>query len=208
MTATGDWSWRTRSRPSPTWPSTISAASVDCSPGALESAATIRGYSGPLLQTHGDADGVVPYNLGRRLFAAANKPKWFITVPRGDHNDPPAPEYLKALDRFLGGAAGPTAWDIEISRGPRPGVIRLDDESPVSEAPVMPSPRLNLTIRWLMAVVLYLAIDLASYHAMMANGSGVAIVFFLVMNGLVPVMVGAGLIVRRIRRDHTPTTLY
>ena len=69
-------------------------------------------------------------------------------------------------------------------------------------------PRLTLTIRMLMAVVLYLAIDLASYHTMMTNGSGMAIVVFLVMNGLVPVMVGISLMVRRVWRDHTSTTLY
>jgi fermentation-respiration switch protein FrsA (DUF1100 family) len=70
--------------------------------GVLDSAEAIRGYRGPLLQTHGDADGVVSYDLGRRLFAAANEPKWFIAVPGGDHNDPPAPDYLEALNRFLG----------------------------------------------------------------------------------------------------------
>ena len=68
----------------------------------LDSAATIRGYHGPLLQTHGDADEVVPYEFGRRLFKAANEPKRFIAVPGGDHNDPTDREYLEALDRFLG----------------------------------------------------------------------------------------------------------
>ena len=103
--------------------------------GALDSAATIRGYRGPLLQTHGDADGVVSYDLGRRLFAAANKPKWFITVPRGDHNDPPAPEYLNAARPLPRRAAGRRARDGEIGRGPRPGVMCLDYGQALQSAP-------------------------------------------------------------------------
>ena len=67
----------------------------------LDSLSKIRDYHGPLLQTHGDADRVVPYGLGRRLFEAANEPKRFVAVPGGDHNDPPSPEFLAALDRFL-----------------------------------------------------------------------------------------------------------
>jgi uncharacterized protein len=67
----------------------------------LDSASRIRDYKGPLLQTHGDADTVIPYELGRRLFEAANEPKRFIRVPGGDHNDPPTRAYLDALERFL-----------------------------------------------------------------------------------------------------------
>jgi fermentation-respiration switch protein FrsA (DUF1100 family) len=37
----------------------------------LDSLAKIVDYHGPLLQSHGDADRVIPYELGRRLFAAA-----------------------------------------------------------------------------------------------------------------------------------------
>lgn len=67
----------------------------------LNSAAKIGAYRGPLLQTHGDADRVVPYELGKRLFDRANEPKQLVTVPGGDHNDPPSREYVEALDRFL-----------------------------------------------------------------------------------------------------------
>jgi fermentation-respiration switch protein FrsA (DUF1100 family) len=67
----------------------------------LDSAAKIRDYHGPLLQTHGDADRVIPFELGKRLFEAANEPKQFVAVPGGGHNDPPSREYLQALDRFL-----------------------------------------------------------------------------------------------------------
>lgn len=68
----------------------------------LDSAAKIPNYRGPLLQTHGEADRIVPYALGRKLFGAANEPKQFVSVPGGGHNDPPSPEYLATLDRFLG----------------------------------------------------------------------------------------------------------
>lgn len=67
----------------------------------LDSAAKIAAYRGPLLQAHGDADGVVPYRLGRELFAAANEPKRFVTIPGGDHNRLYTPEYVAALDEFL-----------------------------------------------------------------------------------------------------------
>ena len=67
----------------------------------LNSLAKISSYHGPLLQTHGDADRVVPFALGKRLFDAANEPKRFVRVPGGDHNDPPSREFLEALDEFL-----------------------------------------------------------------------------------------------------------
>ena len=68
----------------------------------LNSVGKIPAYRGPLLQVHGDADEVVPYRLGRELHAAANEPKRFVTVPKGNHNDLYTPEYVAELDRFLG----------------------------------------------------------------------------------------------------------
>lgn len=41
----------------------------------------------PLLMLHGDSDSVVPIELGRRLYAAANSPKSFHEIPDADHND-------------------------------------------------------------------------------------------------------------------------
>jgi fermentation-respiration switch protein FrsA (DUF1100 family) len=67
----------------------------------LDSLARIRDYHGPLLQTHGDADRVVPYSLGVKLFEAANEPKQFFAVPNGGHNDPPSMEFLAALKELL-----------------------------------------------------------------------------------------------------------
>jgi fermentation-respiration switch protein FrsA (DUF1100 family) len=67
----------------------------------LNSLAKISAYRGPLLQSHGDADNVIPFRLGRRLFEAAGQPKTFVTIPGGDHNDPQTNHYYRVLDRYL-----------------------------------------------------------------------------------------------------------
>lgn len=41
----------------------------------------------PVLIIHGTADEVVPYELGRKLFAAANDPKEFYAIEGADHNN-------------------------------------------------------------------------------------------------------------------------
>jgi fermentation-respiration switch protein FrsA (DUF1100 family) len=61
----------------------------------------IRKYHGPLLQSHGTADRLLPYSMGLQLFQAANEPKKFVSIPGGDHQDPQTPEYYAALDAFL-----------------------------------------------------------------------------------------------------------
>jgi len=75
----------------------------------LDSERKIEHYHGPLLQTHGDADKVVPIRLGRKLFAAANEPKEFVEVPGGRHNDPPKRDYVQALRKFLESLPKPEA---------------------------------------------------------------------------------------------------
>jgi len=67
----------------------------------LDSLAKLPRYRGPLLVKHGDADETVPYQSGTKLFAAANEPKQFITIPGFRHDDPQTPEYIAALDQFL-----------------------------------------------------------------------------------------------------------
>lgn len=69
----------------------------------FDSLAKIANYHGPLVQSHGDADTIVPYRLGRRLFDAANQPKQFITIPAGDHNDLQDGDYYETLITFLDG---------------------------------------------------------------------------------------------------------
>jgi uncharacterized protein len=67
----------------------------------FDSLQKIAAYHGPLLQSHGNADTIVPYALGQRLFATANEPKQFLTLPGMDHNDLPPPDYFAALRQFL-----------------------------------------------------------------------------------------------------------
>ena len=58
-------------------------------------------YHGPLLQFHGDADSIVPYSLGEKLFAAANEPKQFVRVEGADHNDPRTNVLFERIDAFF-----------------------------------------------------------------------------------------------------------
>ena len=67
----------------------------------LDSRSKIPKYHGPLLQSHGDKDEVIPYALGVKLHKAANEPKRFVQIKGGGHNDGLTPEYLDELSRFL-----------------------------------------------------------------------------------------------------------
>jgi hypothetical protein len=67
----------------------------------LDSLSIIDQYHGPLLQSHGTADRVVLYALGRKLFEAANEPKQFIDLPGLGHNDIHPDSYYRALDDYL-----------------------------------------------------------------------------------------------------------
>jgi uncharacterized protein len=67
----------------------------------LDSTSKIKKYKGPLLQCHGNADRTIPYDLGRKLFDAANEPKTFITLPGKDHNDAKPDDYYRAIEAFL-----------------------------------------------------------------------------------------------------------
>lgn len=60
----------------------------------------------PLLILHGDQDEVVPFELGRRMFEAANPPKEFYTIPGASHNDTylvGGPPYWETWKKFLKG---------------------------------------------------------------------------------------------------------
>lgn len=68
----------------------------------FNSLAKIANYRGPLFVSHGDADELVPYAMGRALYAAApSSLKRFFTVPGGNHNDPQPPDYYDELASFL-----------------------------------------------------------------------------------------------------------
>ncbi len=67
----------------------------------FDSVGKIGQYRGPLFQTHGDIDTIVPLPFGRRLFEAANEPKQFLLLSGHDHNDPMPDAYYDALARFF-----------------------------------------------------------------------------------------------------------
>ena len=62
----------------------------------------ITTYRGPLFQSHGTEDEVVPFAMGKKLFdAATTANKKFFVVEGGNHNGPQPAEYYKALGEFL-----------------------------------------------------------------------------------------------------------
>ena len=67
----------------------------------LDSVEKIKNYSGPLLQSHGDADRLIPLSLGKDLFAAAPGQKEFIVVPKATHNDDHIRHCAAERERFL-----------------------------------------------------------------------------------------------------------
>ena len=70
----------------------------------------LRGYDGPTLVMHGDADSVVPYKAGQALFERLAGPKRFVTLSGADHNDlhpSTAREYWQAVADFVTQASGP-----------------------------------------------------------------------------------------------------
>jgi len=69
----------------------------------FDSVSAIASYHGPLLQSHGDADTIIPIEFGRRLFQFANQPKQFVTIHDADHNDLQPPQYYDKLTAFLDG---------------------------------------------------------------------------------------------------------
>jgi uncharacterized protein len=70
----------------------------------FNSVAKIASYHGPLFQSHGDRDQIVPLALARRLFDAANEPKQFLLLRGNDHNDGRSGQYYDQLREFLDGA--------------------------------------------------------------------------------------------------------
>lgn len=61
----------------------------------------IARYHGPLLQSHGDRDTVVPFPLGQKLHAAAPGKKQFFISSGRNHNDGDPPEFREVLATFF-----------------------------------------------------------------------------------------------------------
>jgi hypothetical protein len=77
-----------------------------------ESIKYIRDIHAPIFILHGDADEIVPVEMGRRLFAAANEPKEIKIIRGGGHviHDGPSFEYVNRwIDRLR--ASKPRAND-------------------------------------------------------------------------------------------------
>lgn len=61
----------------------------------------IQAFTRPLLVIHSPTDEIVPYEMGQRLFKAANPPKDFLEI-RGDHNA----GFLRSGDIYIDGLDG------------------------------------------------------------------------------------------------------
>ncbi|MGN6543938.1 MAG: alpha/beta hydrolase [Aureliella sp.] len=75
-------------------------------PTLLSSVSEIAKFHGPLLQSHGERDRVIPFELGKRLFEAANEPKEFFAIPGADHDDWASEAYWQQLGEFVTSAVG------------------------------------------------------------------------------------------------------
>jgi fermentation-respiration switch protein FrsA (DUF1100 family) len=47
----------------------------------------IRSVTAPVLILHGEQDGVIPVEMGRRVYRGANQPKRIELFPQGTHDD-------------------------------------------------------------------------------------------------------------------------
>ncbi|HYV13050.1 MAG TPA: alpha/beta fold hydrolase [Pyrinomonadaceae bacterium] len=69
----------------------------------FESARKLANVKSPILIAHGDPDGTIPTDEGRRLFASANEPKKLLIVPGAGHvvfgtaGEP----YLSQVEQFM-----------------------------------------------------------------------------------------------------------
>lgn len=76
-------------------------------------------YSGPLLQSHGTADRVIPFELGKRLFEAANEPKMFLELSGAGHDDWLTDQYVATFHDFIGRLAPkPSRVDDQVIHEP------------------------------------------------------------------------------------------
>ncbi len=68
----------------------------------FNSLARIGEFRGPLLQSHGTHDEIVPFVLGKQLFdAAASERKQFVPMPGVTHNGPNTKDYYTELHLFF-----------------------------------------------------------------------------------------------------------
>jgi uncharacterized protein len=64
----------------------------------------VQRYEGPLFQSHGTSDGLIPISLARRLFdAAPSLAKHWLELPGLGHDSPMPQTYYRELATFLDG---------------------------------------------------------------------------------------------------------
>lgn len=77
----------------------------------FDSAAKIGAIKAPILMIHGERDTTIPPDLGRKLFAIAREPKFFLSLPEAEHNDialAGGEAYLGRIREFLDYVRGHT----------------------------------------------------------------------------------------------------
>ena len=67
----------------------------------LDSLSIIDRYPGPLLQSHGTEDEVIPYGFGKRLHQKARSPKWWVDFPGTGHNEPTPKLFDTPIEKLL-----------------------------------------------------------------------------------------------------------
>jgi len=70
----------------------------------FDSFSKIKNIHVPLLVIHGNEDDTIPFELGKKLFEAANEPKYFYEIPGASHNDTygvGGSEYFRRIGEFL-----------------------------------------------------------------------------------------------------------
>lgn len=74
----------------------------------FDSLAKIARVKAPVLVIHGTRDGVIPFEMGRRLYEAAREPKSFMPVEGAEHDDPylvGGEAYFKRISAFMQGSS-------------------------------------------------------------------------------------------------------
>jgi fermentation-respiration switch protein FrsA (DUF1100 family) len=88
-----------------------------------DSISRIQKYDGPLFQSHGNNDLLIPIQFGRKLFSASpSKVKRFLEAAGRGHDDGPADNYYQQLAAFLDevDAAVATISPSPPNGGPQP----------------------------------------------------------------------------------------
>jgi pimeloyl-ACP methyl ester carboxylesterase len=69
----------------------------------------IPAVSAPLLVIHGEEDGVIPVDMGRAVYTAANAPKQIVTFPGAGHSDHHIHGSTEEVFRWIDGMRGEQA---------------------------------------------------------------------------------------------------